>query len=103
MQTAALVSEKGGAAVAAGIDPASEQARPTHNELVAAFAASVGREADEDYRRELLEAVVGGYEPRAERYWQLVAVINGWPPIPSAMPAWAWFRDALAARLPGSR
>ena len=103
MMTANLVSEKAGDSVAAGVDPASDEAQTTHDELVAAFAESVGAEVDEDYRRALLEAVVGGYEPRAERYWQLVAIINGWPPIPSAMPAWAWFRDALAARLPESR
>ena len=40
-----------------------------------------------------------GHDPRAERYWQLLAIINGWPPIPSAMPAWSWFHDAVAARL----
>jgi DNA-binding transcriptional MerR regulator len=102
MRTANLVSERAGAAVTAGIDPASDEAQSTHDALVAAFAESVGRVVDEDYRRELLDAVIGGYEPRAERYWQLVAIINGWPPIPSAMPAWAWFRDSLAARLPTS-
>ena len=65
---------------------------------MAAFAASAGREPDAAYRSELLENVRSGYEPRAERYWQLIAIINGWPPIPSVMPAWAWFADALAAR-----
>ena len=24
---------------------------------------------------------------RAERYWQLLGIINGWPPIPSVVPA----------------
>ena len=48
-----------------------DEAQSTHDELVAAFAGSVGRVVDEDYRRELLDAVIGGYEPRAERYWQL--------------------------------
>ena len=39
-----------------------------------------------------------GADPRAERYWQLLAVINGWPPVPTAMPAWRWTIDALRAR-----
>jgi DNA-binding transcriptional MerR regulator len=98
MRTAALVAEKAGAAAVAGVDPASAEATPVHDELVAAFAASADRPADAAYRAELLDTVRAGYEPRAERYWQLIAIINGWPPIASVMPAWAWFADALAAR-----
>jgi len=94
--TAAAVSEK----ARLDTDPTSSEVDSTHDELVALFAATVGRTPDEGYRRELLAAIRLGYEPKAERYWQLLATINGWPPIPSAMPAWAWFIDALAARLP---
>jgi DNA-binding transcriptional MerR regulator len=98
-ETAALVAEKAGAAVTAGTDPASAAGDGTHDELVAAFAAAVGRTPDAAYRADLVDAVRSGYEPRAERYWQLIATINGWAPIPSAMPAWSWFIDALSARL----
>jgi DNA-binding transcriptional MerR regulator len=97
-RTAALVADKAGAAAASGLDPSSPEVDAVVDELVAAFAASAGRVSDAAYRRELLENVRAGYEPRAERYWQLIAIINGWPPIPSVMPAWAWFADALAAR-----
>ena len=100
VRTAALVSERAGANLSAGIDPAAPEASAAHDELVGAFAASVGREPDEAYRRDLLDALRTGHEPRAERYWQLIAVINGWPPIQSVLPAWTWFIDALAARLP---
>ena len=99
METAALVAERGAAAVAAGIDPASAAGDAIHDELVAAFAESVGRTPDESYRRDLLDQIRLGYEPRAERYWQLLAVINGWPPIPSTLGNWSWFISALAARL----
>jgi DNA-binding transcriptional MerR regulator len=100
MRTAALVAERAGEAMGAGIDPAAPEADATHDALVAALADSVGREADEPYRRELLETMRIGYEPRAERYWQLLAIINGWPPIATVTPAWKWFADAVAARLP---
>ena len=100
MRTAALVAEKAGAALAAGLDPADASADATHDALVAAMAASVGRAPDAAYRGELLETLRIGYEPRAERYWQLLAIINGWPPIATVTPAWAWFADAVAARLP---
>jgi hypothetical protein len=99
MQTAALVAERGAAALDSGIDPASPEGDAIHDELVAAFAASVGREPDQEYRRDLLDQIRLGHEPRAERYWQLLAIINGWPPIPSTMGNWSWFIDALAARL----
>ena len=99
MTTAALVAERGEAALAAGIEPASPAGDAVHDELVAAFAASVGRPPDEAYRRDLLDQIRLGYEPRAERYWQLLATINGWPPIPSTLGNWSWFIDALAARL----
>jgi DNA-binding transcriptional MerR regulator len=99
MRTAAAVAEKAGAALTGGTDPASPDADSVHDELVAVVAASVGRAPDEQYRRDLLKTVRLASDPRAERYWQLMAIINGWPPIPSTMPAWGWFADALAARL----
>lgn len=91
--------ERAGAALSAGVDPAAAEADTLHDQLVSAYAEAAEREPDETYRRELLDLVQLSYEPRAERYWQLIAIINRWPPIPPAMPAWGWFRDALRARL----
>jgi DNA-binding transcriptional MerR regulator len=99
-RTAALVSQHAGAALEAGVDPASPAAGPVLDELVGAFAASVDKTDDETYRRQLLAQLELANDPRPERYWQLMATINGWPPIPSAMPAWAWFTQALRSRLP---
>ncbi|MEV5688818.1 hypothetical protein AB0L68_37535 [Streptomyces sp. NPDC052164] len=36
-------------------------------------------------------------DPCAERYWHLLAVINGWPLPPSLSPVFAWFIEALRA------
>ncbi len=98
MRTANLVAEKAGAALTAGLDPASPEAEPILDELVGAMAASVSRADDPAYRAELLEGLELANEPRAERYWQLLAIINGWPPVPTTMPAWGWFADAVRAR-----
>jgi hypothetical protein len=98
--TSAAVADRANTALAAQIDPASSDADAIHDELVARFAAAVGRTPDEAYRRELLDVLRTGNEPRAERYWQLIAIINGWPPFPSFAPAWAWFTMAIAARIP---
>ncbi len=34
---------------------------------------------------------------RIERYWQLIGVINGRPPVPSTVPAFEWLVTALRA------
>jgi DNA-binding transcriptional MerR regulator len=97
VRTANLVSEKAGAAVAAGIAPDSPSAAPVVDELVGAFATAAGRVDGPEYRAELAEVIEAGNDPRAERYWQLLGVINGWPPVPSTSHLWGWFAAALRA------
>jgi hypothetical protein len=81
--------------VDAGVAPTDPAAAPVVDEIVAAYATASGREPDAAYRQELAVAARRGYEPRAERYWQLLAVINGWPAVPSRMHLWGWFAEAL--------
>jgi hypothetical protein len=103
---AALVAERGGAALEAGIAPGSEDAEAIVKEIVAAFggepiaggADRADRSSDPAFRAELADRFEQGADPRAERYWQLLAVINGWPPVPTTMPAWQWTIAALRAR-----
>jgi hypothetical protein len=42
-----------------------------------------------------LEALVT--DARGERYWELVGVINGWPPYPASVPSLAHVRAGLLA------
>ena len=95
MASAKLLAERVGAAMEAGIAPSDPAAAPIVDELLAPWAAAVGRTDDAGYRRELLEQLDLAYEPRAERYWQLLAIINGWPPIEPTAHRWAWLADAL--------
>jgi len=97
--TATAVASRAGEAVAAGIDPASPQAAPIVDELVEGYAAFRGESDGPELRRWLVEMIATFADPRAERYWQLLATINGWPAIPSSVPAWEWFRAALEAPL----
>ena len=99
MRLAQIVADRVGAAMEAGVTPASPEAGPVVDELIAPWVAAVGRTDDPEYRRELLEQLDLSYEPRAERYWQLMAIINGWPPIEPVAHRWAWLADALRARL----
>jgi DNA-binding transcriptional MerR regulator len=92
---AQLVAERAGAALAAGIAPRSDAAKPIVDEIVAAFAAVHGREHDAACRAWLAGVIETFTDARAERYWQLLAIINGWPPRPATVPAWEWLAEAL--------
>jgi hypothetical protein len=92
-EAAALVAERGRGALEAGIEPGSEEAEAIVSELLRFFGDVA--------RGELAARFEQRADRRAERYWQLLAVINGWPPVPTTMPAWRWTIDALRAR-PGA-
>jgi DNA-binding transcriptional MerR regulator len=95
----ALADERVGPLVAAGADPAGPEGAALADELVADFARTAGREDTPEYRREVLDRLELGTDPRAERYWQLIGVINGWPPMPPRVPAFQWLTAALGAHL----
>jgi hypothetical protein len=92
---ATLLRERVAAAIAAGIEPDSPQARPVADELVAAYARHAGRANGPEFRPWLLELLEAGTDHRYERYWQLLAIINGWPDMPSITPAAEWLIAAL--------
>jgi hypothetical protein len=52
---------------------------------------------DDRRRPELLARLETGTDARAERYWQLMGIINGWPPFPAHVPAFEWMIAALRA------
>jgi hypothetical protein len=91
---ASLVRERA-AATAARIEPDSPQARPIADELVAACAPLAGRANGHAFRNSLLEQLESASDRRYERYWQLLAIINRWPPTPSITPAPEWLDKAL--------
>ncbi|BCJ35961.1 MerR family transcriptional regulator [Actinocatenispora thailandica] len=95
-EVAERVAELAGAALDAGVDPASAAAAPVVTELVGVFAAHDDRTDTPEYREWIRTSIGGGADARAERYWQLLAVINGWPSAPTRVPAWQWFAAALA-------
>ncbi len=95
MRHAQVLAERVGAAMDAGIAPSDPAARPIVDELVAPWAAAVGRTDGAEYRRDLLAQLDEAHEPRAERYWQLLAIINAWPPIQPTSHYWSWLASAL--------
>jgi DNA-binding transcriptional MerR regulator len=83
---AAAVSEKADPS----LDPASAEAQAIVAALLPTFGAPVDRQA-------LADRIAVGTDARAERYWQLLATINGWPAVPATVPKWEWFIAALRA------
>lgn len=91
------MAEAGAAALEAGIEPGTEEAEGIVAEIARAFGGAEPGDDDPAFRAELADRFEQGADPRAERYWQLLAVINGWPPAPTTMPAWRWTIAALRA------
>ena len=80
------------AAVLRGCPPDSAEAA----QVVSRLLEPVPGEHPVD-REELIAALEVATDPRIDRYWQLTATINGWPPFPSHMPGDLWLLAALRA------
>ncbi|MFE2728403.1 MerR family transcriptional regulator [Kitasatospora sp. NPDC059327] len=91
------VRDRVGHALDTGIAPASAEAMPVVSDLTARYARTFGRADDGELRAWLLTRLEVANDPRAERYWHLLSVINGWPVPPSLAPVFAWFIEALRA------
>jgi len=96
--TAQLVAERAGAAAQAGIDPASEAGLEIAAQLIPEMARRYGTSDKPAFREALADMIDTFTDRRVERYWELLAIINGWPQRgASATPAWEWLLAALRA------
>jgi DNA-binding transcriptional MerR regulator len=77
-----------GELMAAGHAPSSPEGRA----LATSIAESMGKAP-----AEAADAIESGTDTRAERYWQLMATINGWPQWPSQAPRAEWIVAAMRA------
>jgi DNA-binding transcriptional MerR regulator len=96
-QAEVAVNERAGAAVAAGIDPASAEGIAVVTEIVTVFATAYRRTDGPEFRSWLAERIETGSDPRAERYFHLLGAVNGWPPKESVIPRYEWLIAALRA------
>ncbi|MEU6515876.1 MerR family transcriptional regulator [Streptomyces sp. NPDC046978] len=96
---AAVVRDRVGPALAAGIDPASRRADPIVAALAAHQAHVLGRPDDAELRRLLLARLESVSDPRRDRHLELLAVINGWPAPESLAPALSWSVQAVRVRM----
>jgi DNA-binding transcriptional MerR regulator len=78
-----------------GLDPASPEAEAAVAAVAEDYARLVGQPDGGDLRRRLLGRLEAANDPRRERYEELLAVVNGWPPPESLAPVLDWFIQAL--------
>ena len=83
-----LVQEQAGRALAEGIAPGSAEGKAVLDRIVSP-------DTPPDDRARLLSTLETFTDARVERYWQLLAIINGWETPPSAVPAFEWLIAAL--------
>jgi hypothetical protein len=86
------VIERAGSALAQGIAPGSPEGRAVLDRIVAPGTLAERRAA-------ILERLETLPDARVERYWQLLAIINGQPVPPSVVPSFEWLIAALRADL----
>lgn len=89
------VIEQVQAAIAADVDPASPAASRVVDDLVTAYARTFHQADTAAYRAAVLHRVEVAADPRTQRYLELLAQINGWPPQPDLTPVFDWFTSAL--------
>ena len=82
-------------AVDAGMDPRSTEGQTLAAEIAAASARPDQDAESAEFRRELADRFAASGDARAERYWQLLAIINSWPPVPTTQPAVRFMIEAL--------
>jgi len=93
------ITERVGTALADGVDPGSERARQVVDDLMGLYAATFGKADTPQYRKAVLHRLEVAGDPRAERYFHLLALINGQPARPSLMPVFEWFMTAMRRNL----
>lgn len=98
----ALVRDRVGPALVAGIDPLSPRADPFVTMIIGQYAQLCGRTDDVELRRWLLLRLESANDPRRERYLRLLSVVNGWPATESLAPVLDWSIRAVRARTPAS-
>ncbi|MGI8873699.1 MAG: MerR family transcriptional regulator [Egibacteraceae bacterium] len=86
------------AAVEQGVAPGDRAARALLDRFVALHAAARNRQPDAALRADQLRDF-DEHDPRASRWWELVAVLRGWPSPAPTIGAYAWLREALRARV----
>ncbi|WP_030772019.1 MULTISPECIES: MerR family transcriptional regulator [unclassified Streptomyces] len=83
-------------AVSVGLVPAMVGGASLAGSLGSLYAHAFERADEGGMRRWLLARLRTTADPLAERYWLLLAAVNGWPAVPALAPVHSWFTTVLA-------
>jgi hypothetical protein len=81
-------------AIARSIPPESEEAKRIVERYGAALASAKGGAFDDRTRHGMRERFAR-HDPRAARYWELVAALNGEPSMAATVEEWNWTKAAV--------
>jgi len=87
-----------GAARAKNAAPTSEEARRIVVRFVDGIAHASGKPANDELRKRVRERFEK-HDPRASRYWELVAAMNGRPPMVGKVEDWKFIAEAVKHHL----
>ena len=91
------VTQEVEAAIEAGIDPTSAAAAPVVDGLIRGYARAFRKTDTAELRAAVLHRLEVAADPRAQRYLELLAQINGWGSQADLTPVFDWFIRALRA------
>ncbi|OMI35843.1 MerR family transcriptional regulator [Streptomyces sparsogenes] len=94
----AIARDLAGPALMSGISPDSPRADSVVTALTAQCALAYGRPDDTGLHRWLLHRLEAASDPRRDQYFQLLALINGWPAPERLAPVIDWTATALRLR-----
>ncbi|MFG2673278.1 MerR family transcriptional regulator [Streptomyces sp. NPDC048445] len=82
-------------ATESGIDPLSDRGATIIDDLVDRFAEVFARTPDTEFRDWMAQQFEEAHDPRVDRYWRLVWIVNGWQVVPNLIPVYPWLIQAL--------
>ncbi|WJR79622.1 MerR family transcriptional regulator [Bradyrhizobium sp. NP1] len=85
-------------AIDRGLTPTSETGHVLAREWLETSARLMGRKPDLEFRN-WLRTKYAQHDPRAARYWELVAIMKGQSPQSSPNREWTWIVDAMRHHL----
>lgn len=97
-EAATAMVAKARTAMAQELDPTSDTGGALAREWIAISAKTLGREPDRAFRDWLRQAYAA-HDPKAARYWELVAILMGQPKDASPNREWGWMVAAMKHHL----
>ncbi|SEE06416.1 MerR family transcriptional regulator [Bradyrhizobium erythrophlei] len=85
-------------AIDSGLEPTSEVGNTLARQWLATSARLMAQQPDLNFRN-WLRTKYAQHDPRATRYWELIAIMRGQSPDSSPNRQWAWIVDAMRHHL----